>query len=64
MNLHVVRHPKGWAVMKTGAKRAIRLCAGRPWAIFCATVIQKEMKVPVYIHNSDGSVNCKLEVEV
>lgn len=55
--LHVIKHPRGWAVHKHGAKRALRVMREKDDAVRHA----RSIRGTLYVHLSDGTVEFKEE---
>lgn len=53
---HVVKHSGGWAVRKSGSKRASRVFDTQSNAILFASRQAKSSKSAIVIHGSDGKI--------
>ena len=51
---------KGWAFRKSNARRASRIFRTQEEAIAYGTIISYAQKVPLYIHNLNGTVANKI----
>ena len=50
----------GWAVRKSSATRASRIFRTQEEAIAYGTMISNARKIPLYIHNTNGTVASKI----
>jgi cupin superfamily acireductone dioxygenase involved in methionine salvage len=51
----------GWAVKKSDTIKALRIFKTKEEAIAYGTIISNAKKIPLYIHNANGSVACKID---
>lgn len=58
-NVHVVKHPRGWAVMVSGNVKATKVTATQKEAEKVAIIIATNQKSEVIIHGRDGKIREK-----
>lgn len=58
-NVHVVKHPKGWAAKVAGNEKATRVTATQKEAEKEAIKIATNQKSEVIIHGRDGKIRSK-----
>lgn len=58
-NVHIVKRPDGWGVLKKGNKRASQVLGTKAEATKAGRTVAKNDKVELVIHNKDGKISDK-----